>query len=122
VHALLGIGSIPALLGHPVVGGSFEGWVIEHLIEAAGAMSTHNFYRTQDGAEIDLLLEVGTRRIAIEIKRSAATRPSRGFHIACNDVQASARWLVHGGNRSFPLADGVLALTLPDALAQLGGA
>lgn len=120
VHALLGIGTTPQLLGHPVVGGSFEGWVIEQLIVAAGALASANFYRTQDGAEIDLLLEVRSERIAVEIKRSAATKPSRGFHTASADVDASARWLVHGGNRSFPLADGMLALTLADALLRLG--
>ncbi len=121
-HALLGISTTSALLAHPVVGTSFEGWVAEQLIAAAGTMAACHFYRTQDGAEIDLLLEIGSERLAIEIKRTTSTKPSRGFHIASNDVEASSRWFVHGGDRSFPLPDGVLALTLTDAVARLAQA
>ncbi len=118
-HALLGIPNMPALLKHPVIGGSFEGWVAEQLITAAGTMCTAHFYRTQDGAEVDLLLDCHGERIAVEIKRSTSTKPSRGFHIACRDVEASSRWFVHGEERSFPLPDGVSALSLPDAMARL---
>ena len=78
--------------------------------------------RRSPGAEIDLLLEIGSERLAIEIKRTTSTKPSRGFHIASNDVEASSRWFLHGGDRSFPLPDGVLALTLTDAVARLAQA
>ena len=119
VHALLGIATTPELLAHPVIGGSFEGFVIEHLMAAAGAMAECSFYRTQDGAEIDLLVTLKRERIAIEIKRSASTKPSRGFHIAGDDVEATQRWFVHGEQRSFPLPNEVQALNLADAINRL---
>jgi uncharacterized protein len=119
VHALLGLGDISVLLGHPVVGASFEGFVLEHLIDAAGKMAQCSFYRTHEGAEIDLVVELKNERIAVEIKRSMAAKPRRGFHIACVDVQATEQWLVHGGERSFPMQNGVKALTLADAIARL---
>lgn len=119
VHALLGIATIPELLAHPVIGGSFEGFVIEHLIAAAGAMAECSFYRSQDGAEIDLFIALKRERIAIEVKRSASTKPSRGFHIASNDVEATQRWFVHGEQRSFPLPNDMNALTLADAIDTL---
>jgi uncharacterized protein len=119
VHALLGIHDATELLGHPVVGTSFEGFVIEHLIEAAGTMASCCFYRTHDGAEIDLIIEVKNQRIAIEIKRAASSKPRRGFHTACADIKATKQWLVHGADKSFPLQNGVLALTLEDAMNQL---
>ncbi len=119
VHALLGIPTTTALLAHPVVGGSYEGFVIEHLIAALPTLGRCSFYRTQDGAEIDLVLEFGTHCIAIEIKRSQTSRPTRGFHVACTDIAATARWLVHGGERTFPLPGDVLALPLTDAIERL---
>ena len=119
VHALLGVGDISTLLGHPVVGNSFEGFVLEHLIDAAGSMAQCSFYRTQDGAEIDLIIEIRNERIAIEIKRSATAKAARGFHSACADVEATLQWFVHSGERSFPMQNGVAALTLTDAILRL---
>jgi len=75
-HALLGISDYDGLLGHPVVGGSWEGFVIEQLIADVGDKATPFFYRSATGDEIDLVLESGSRKIAIEIKRLPAI--SRG--------------------------------------------
>ena len=58
MHALLGLGTVTDLLSHPVVGGSWEGWIIENLIASAPAQTHASFYRTAVGAEIDLLLEI----------------------------------------------------------------
>ena len=70
VHALLGIPDHNALAGHPVVGASWEGFIIENLLSAAPDSTNASFYRTGAGAEIDLVLEFpGGRRWAIEIKR-----------------------------------------------------
>jgi predicted AAA+ superfamily ATPase len=76
VHALLGLESYDALLGHPVVGPSWEGFVIENLLAAAPARTGSSFYRTARGAEIDLLLALGGRHgtWAIEIKRGLAPK------------------------------------------------
>jgi hypothetical protein len=73
------------------------------------------FYRSSAGAEIDLVLELPKRqRWAIEIKRSSAPAPSRGFHVAADDIKATRRFIVHAGRESFPLAQDVRATTLSD--------
>ena len=120
-HALLGIGSLEALLAHPSCGGSWEGLVIEQLIAAGDkGLVAPWFYRTASGAEVDLVLEHGGGRLlAIEIKRSAEARPSRGFFAACEDLQPAERWLVHGGQESFPGRHGVMCLTVADATCRL---
>ncbi len=91
VHALLDVAEYHDLLGHPVVGSSWEGFVIEHLIAPAGWRCIPYYYRTHSGAGIDLLFERGGRvEAAIEIKRSAAASVSRGFHAGCAVLQPRA--------------------------------
>lgn len=115
VHALLGLTTFDDLISHPVVGGSWEGWVIENLLAVAPQGTQGFFYRTAAGAELDLLLELPRRRRwAIEIKRSSAPSPSKGFHVAAADVKATQRYVVHSGSESFPIAGQVQATTLLD--------
>ena len=119
-HALLGIGTTEALLGHPVVGGSWEGFCIETLIAAAPRGTEASFYRSSAGAEIDLILKLPDQRLwAIEVKRSAAAKVSRGFHIAADDLGVDARWLVYAGARTVPGPNGLRAMPLADAVEQL---
>ncbi|MCX6619288.1 MAG: ATP-binding protein [Acidobacteria bacterium] len=103
VHALLGIREKEQLLGHPVVGPSWEGFVVENLLVAAPPGSNAWFYRTSAGAEIDLLLELGPRKLwAIEVKRSLSSpHPSKGFHMACADVKATRRLVVYPGHEQY---------------------
>ena len=81
VHALLGVEDHDALAGHPVVGASWEGFVIENLLAVAPPRTMASFYRTLAGAEIDLLLELPGKRgpWAIEIKRGPLRRPRKGL-------------------------------------------
>lgn len=117
-HALLRIGDQEQLLGHPVVGASWEGFVIESLIAAAPRSTETNFYRTSNGNEIDLLLTLpGDQLWAIEIKRSSAPKPERGFHLACADLKPTRRFVVYPGDERFPLGPDTEAIGLP-ALAQ----
>ena len=98
VHALLGLQTTDDLLGHPVLGASYEGWVIETLLQRLPADARAWFYRSHQGAEIDLLIERGGRpQIAIEIKRSSAPSPGKGFAQACDDLGVAQRWLVYPG-------------------------
>ena len=121
-HALLGLTGFDDVVGHPVAGGSWEGWVIENLIAAAPPGSSAYFYRSSAGAEIDLVLELPKRqRWAIEIKRSSAPSVSKGLYVAAGDVKATARFVVHSGKDSFPLANGVQATTLLDLQRRLAG-
>ena len=80
VHALLAIGDKETLLSHPVVGASWEGFVIENLLAVVPEGVQGHFYRTSGGAEIDLVLSFPDGRLwAVEIKRSLSPRPERGL-------------------------------------------
>jgi uncharacterized protein len=104
VHALLEIGTLNQLLGHPVVGPSWEGFVIEALINAVGPNTPAYFYRTADGSEIDLVFEhAGKPKVAIEIKRSSAPNVEKGFFIACDDLGISHRIIVGSGKDDYPV-------------------
>lgn len=119
VHALLGLGTLDDVLGHPVAGPSWEGMVVESLVAAAGDRPV-SFYRTAVGAEIDLVVEgPGGRRYAIEIKRSSAPLVTRGFWIGCEDLDASEALVIYTGDDRIPLRAGAEARGLPDALAWL---
>ena len=121
VHALLGIADHNELSGHPVVGASWEGFVIESLITAAPYGTRPSFYRTAAGAEIDLVLEIPKQGLwAIEIKRGATGRPERGFHIACGDLRPSRRFVVNGGQDRYPLSPELEAIGVEGLAAELG--
>lgn len=120
VHALLGLEDAAELAGHPVVGASWEGFVIESLLAAAPARTEASFYRTSAGAEIDLVLEVPKRgRWAIEIKRGLAPKPAKGFHLACDDLEPAHRFVVYSGDERYPLAPGLEAISLRALAAEL---
>jgi len=120
VHSLLRIEEIEDLLSHPVAGMSWEGMVIESLVEAAPARSEAFFYRTAAGAEIDLLLELPKqRRWAIEVKRSSAPKVSRGFRQALIDVAPERAFVAYPGTERYPLGDGIEAINPRDLAALL---
>lgn len=123
VHALLELENRDHLLGHPVVGASYEGWVIENLIAAAAMSSTHrnaSYFRTVDGAEVDLVFEQGgIPAIAVEIKRSTAPSPDRGFSVACDDLGIVERYVVYPGTDRFPLRHKAQAVGLADLMNTL---
>ena len=93
LHSLLGIDSMNELFGHPVFGSSFEGFVIENIISSLPRWQFY-FYRTKAGAEIDLLMVRGSRRLAIEIKTGKAPTLSQGFWTAVEDVKATEKFLI----------------------------
>ncbi len=122
VHALLGLGNQPALLSHPVVGGSWEGWIVENLLACAPPGTQASYYRTAVGAEIDLVLELpGAQLWAVEIKRSSAPTVGKGFHIACDDLAATRRLVVSSANARFPMAGGIEHLPLLELMHELAG-
>jgi predicted AAA+ superfamily ATPase len=124
VHALLGIPDYNALSGHPVVGASWEGFVIENLLAVAPLRTHASFYRTAAGAEVDLLLELpgGRAPWAIEIKRSLAPRVEKGFHSARADLAPERSLVIYPGEGGYPLAAGLEVIGLRAALAQLRSA
>jgi len=123
VHALLGIEDYNALAGHPVVGASWEGFVIENLLGAAPARTTPSFYRTSAGAEIDLILELtGQHGLwAIEIKKGLAVSPSKGFHIAREDLKPRRSFVVYSGEDRYPISEGVEMISIREMASLLSG-
>ncbi len=115
-HALLGIRDKESLLGHPVVGQTWESFVIETLVNTAPDGTEAHYYRTSNGTEVDLVLTMpGGANWAIEVKRSSAPKLERGFYSACADLEPARRFLVYPGTERFPLdevteAIGVVAL------------
>lgn len=115
VHALLGLASKEDVVGHPVVGMSWEGFVIETLLSFAADRADASFYRSSGGAEIDLVLTLpGRAPWAIEVKRSLDPRPRKGFHSACKDVRPEAKFVVYPGDERFRLAEDIEAVTVLD--------
>ncbi len=120
LHALLGLGDMHALLAHPVVGASWEAFVIEQLLAAAPNQVQGYFYRTSGGAEIDLLLVwPDNTKWAIEIKRSLSPTLERGFHAACADLEPQVRFVVYPGSTAYPVRDDVTATPLADLVGRL---
>ena len=119
VHALLGIEDKDTLVSHPVLGASWEGFVVEQVLAAAPEGTVGHFYRTSAGAEVDLLLHLPDGELwAIEIKRSLSPRPEKGFHHACADLSPARRFIVYPGDEHYRLNAEVEAMPLP-ALARL---
>lgn len=119
-HALLGLETTEALLGHPVVGGSWEGFCIENLIAAAPRGTEASFYRSSAGAEIDLILKLPDQTLwAIEVKRTTNPKVTRGFHMAAEELNVAERLLVYAGDREGPGQGGVRAMPLTAAISQL---
>lgn len=120
VHALLNIPDYNSLLGHPVVGGSWEGFIIENLMSVAPSRVQPYYYGTSRGTEIDLVLEFpGGAKWAIEIKRSSSPSVSKGFYSGCEDIKPSRCFVIYSGLESFPMGDGITAISLPDLMLEL---
>lgn len=121
VHALLGISTYDELMGHPVVGASWEGFVIETLLAVAPERTRASFYRTAAGAEIDLLLEFGKQHgtWAIEIKRNLAPNIEKGFHHAIDDLKPSKIFIVYPGADRYPKNKEVEVINIFDLAREL---
>ncbi|MES1172347.1 MAG: DUF4143 domain-containing protein [Bacteroidota bacterium] len=119
-HTLLDLETWNDVLGHPVAGPSWEGFVIENLISAAGDRRTPYYYRTEDGAEVDLLFERGGKvEMAIEINRSTAPTLSAGFRSAQEVLRPKEAYIVHGGSGRWPIDKGVTAIDLAGLVRRL---
>jgi uncharacterized protein len=121
-HALLNLTTLDDVLGHPVVGSSWEGFIIENLISCLPVGITPWFYRTSAGAEIDLIIEQNSKKkYAIEIKRSLTPSLSKGFHLGCEDIEASNRYIVYPGKERFPVTKEVTAIPLLEMMNEIRG-
>lgn len=121
VHALLGIRTLDELLGHPVAGASWEGFVIESLLACAPERAQASFYRTAAGAEVDLVLELGGKKglYAVEIKRGLTAKPERGFHYALEDLRPAKAFVIYSGVDRYPLGQNIEAISVRELSREL---
>lgn len=123
LHALLHIQHKENVLEHPVVGRSWEGFVIENLLAVAANKGQGYFYQTSGGAEIDLLLAWPDGSVwAIEIKRSLAPKIERGFYAACDDLLPAKKFVVYPGTERYRLAEDIEVISLAGLAQELAGA
>lgn len=121
-HALLNINHFDDLISHPVCGGSWEGFVIENIMAVCPSHFNCYYYRTAQGAEIDLVIETALNKfIAIEIKKSSSPSVSKGFHIACADINAIEKFVIYSGEDTFSLGNEITAISLADMMNKLIG-
>lgn len=120
LHHLLRIRNYDALLGNPAVGASWEGYVIEQIMRATHRKWEYYFYRTQHGAESDLVLISPTGEMyCIEIKFSSAPVLSKGFYQSIEDLQPTHKYIIVPTGDSYPKDGGVRVINLHDFLNQL---
>jgi predicted AAA+ superfamily ATPase len=118
LHTLLSVRSKEDLLGHYILGASWESLVIENILNRVRDL-TAGFYRTAGGAEIDLVLQTGERKIAIECKASAVPKPERGFYQALEDLDIREAWIIAPVSMRYPLKENVLVMPLEEAVMEL---
>ena len=117
LHHLLRIGDLEQLLGHPIVGQSWEGYVIEQIIREAPEFCEFFFYRTKNGAEIDLIVISPRGKMAcLEIKFSVAPVVSKGFYISLNDLKPDFAYIIIPQGESYTRSDGTRVCALRDFL------
>lgn len=121
LHTLLRLDDSEDVLGHPITGESWEGFVIENLIRATPERTEVSYYRTTAGAEIDLLLDLGDKNgiWVVEIKRSQAPKISKGFHICVEDIKPARAFVVYAGNELYPKGKGIEAIGLSELCGML---
>ena len=120
LHALLNVPSWGALQGHPKLGASFEGFVIEEALRLAG--NRHAYYwATQGGAELDLLLMLRGRRIGVEVKYTDAPRMSKSMATARSDLKLDRLFVVYPGEHRYPISERIEALSLAGLREELVG-
>ncbi len=120
LHTLLDIETRRQLERHPKVGASWEGFVLDALIQHLGARQDQfYFWATHQGAELDLMIVQGSERRGFEIKRTAAPKLTRSMHVALEDLRLSSLDVVHAGKDTFPLAPNVRAIAASRFLEDL---
>jgi len=111
LHWLLGIDSLQGLRSHPRYGASWEGYALEQVLTLSGERDSY-YWRTQRGAELDLLLMRKGRRYGFEFKCTDAPRVSKSMHIALQDLGLERIWVVYPGTDRYPMHDRIEALPL----------
>lgn len=113
LHSLLGLDSYESILNHIIVGNSWEGFVIEQIINSYEEERQFWFYRTHQGAECDLLIEKnGEVLAAIEIKFGTSPSVSKGFHISMEDTGAKQGFIIGNGEETYKIEEKITVTNL----------
>ena len=111
MHRFLRITDYDDLLGHPMIGASWEAFVIENILREISDKWAVSYYRTRSQAEIDLVLEGPRSKVlAVEIKHSLTPRVTRGFHLACDDIGATEKYVIYTGKDRYPMGNDIEAI------------
>ncbi len=120
LHSLSGLENIEQLLGHPICGHSWEGYCIAQTLAILPSSVNASYYRTQAGAEVDLVLEYPNGNIhAIEIKRTLSPKLTQSFRESMNTLNATKGTYLMPSGESFPLSENVTAMSLSDLLMEI---
>jgi predicted AAA+ superfamily ATPase len=121
LHTLLGIRTHQDLMSHPEYGASWEAFAIEQILSAPDIISYWKpyFYRSHQGEEIDLILDNGVKRIAVECKVSSSPEVSKGLRIAIRDLAIPTAWIVAPVERSYPAGEGIMVGRIEDLLKSV---
>lgn len=121
LHTLLNIETMDELMGHPVKGSSWEGFVIENILASVSSRIKASFYRTSAGAEIDLVLDFGPQKgtWAIEIKLNLAPKIEKGFRNALDDLKPKKAFIVYPGEDRYPKSSTIDVLNLSAMMSEL---
>lgn len=117
LHALLGIENEQELFGHPVYGASWEGYVIENILPCMPRWKA-SFYRTSNGAEMDLVLEKGTQRVAVEIKASTSPTLSKGFWLSRDSIEPDETCVIAPVDSTYAVAEQVTVMPLAEFVGK----
>jgi predicted AAA+ superfamily ATPase len=120
LHRLLGINSYNALLSNPVLGKSWEGFVVENIHSILPSRAETYFYQTAAGAEIDLVIKMPSSEIwAIEIKHGVAPKIGKHYSQTCDDVGATHKYILYGGEDEFPVGKDINIISLRRLMERL---
>jgi predicted AAA+ superfamily ATPase len=120
LHRLLGINSYDALLSNPVLGKSWEGFVVENIHSVLPSRAETCFYRTAAGAEIDLVITMPSSETwAVEIKHGVAPKLGKHYSQTCDDAGAVHKYILYGGDDEFPVGNDVKIISLAGLMEKL---
>jgi uncharacterized protein len=117
LHSLIGIKNYDELSNNPKLGSFWEGFALEEIIRQLNTTDEENyFWSTQQGAELDLLIVKGGKRIGFEFKFSDKPKITKSMMISSKDLKLDHLYLIFPGNDDFPLSDNITAYGLEKAL------
>ena len=119
LHSLLDIPDWHNLLGHPKIGASWEGFVIEQIIKTFSPSQAY-FWATHTGAEIDLVFSHRGKKLGVEVKFNEAPKITKSMRIALEDLSLDHLWVIYPGQKSYPVAEKISVCSLPDIDQLIG--